>query len=169
MSVSAFRDVAQYPRRYLYTDATGVHVPTTYRRVWDDGFGARGWKIDVSIGDPEIIASTRETGSRVETSVFVHDILDHLLSGFGVSGHRSEAMALAQLALRTASDIRSDFEQMVKEDLMKGRVNGENIREFIGPDLVSQVPAEVTEGRDVMGSLVARLGEAQVIARRAAR
>ena len=52
---------------------------------------------------------------------------------------------------------------------MKGRVNGENIREFIGPDLASQVPGEIAEGPDVIGSLVARFGEAEVIGQLVAR
>jgi len=60
--------------------------------------------VNATIGDPEIIASTRETGQRINTSAFVHDILDHFLSGFGVSGHRSEAMTLIQLSKRTGSD-----------------------------------------------------------------
>ena len=60
--------------------------------------------MNATIGDPEIIASTRETGQRINTSAFVHDILDHFLSGFGVSGHRSEAMTLIQLSKRTGSD-----------------------------------------------------------------
>jgi hypothetical protein len=29
-----------------------------------DGFGARGWKLNSTLDDPEIIASTRETGKR---------------------------------------------------------------------------------------------------------
>jgi hypothetical protein len=49
-----------------------------YGRTWRDGFGARGWKVAGAVNDPEVIASTAETGERIPTSVFVHDILDHL-------------------------------------------------------------------------------------------
>ena len=94
----SFRSVEQYPQNLLRMADDGVQVPLTYKKVWDDGFGVRGWKVNVTIGDSEIIASTRETGQRINTSVFIHDILDHFLSGFGVSGHRSEAMALIQLS-----------------------------------------------------------------------
>jgi hypothetical protein len=119
----SFHSVAQYPNNLLRIGDNSVQVPVTYKKVWDDGFGARGWKVNATIGDPEIIASTRETGQRINTSVFIHDILDHFLSGFGVSGHRSEAMALIQLSRRTGSDPRPDYEQLVREDILNGRVN----------------------------------------------
>lgn len=114
----SFRSVAQYSRDLLRISDDGVDVPVTYKKVWDDGFGARGWKVNATIGDPEIIASTRETGWKINTSVFIHDILDHLLSGFGISGHRREAMALIQLAKRTGSDPGPEFEQLVREDIL---------------------------------------------------
>ena len=74
--------------------ATEVRVPCLYRRTWQDGFGARGWKLAGTANDPEVIASTAATGERIPTSVFVHDILDHFLCGLGPSGHRNEAVAL---------------------------------------------------------------------------
>ena len=119
-----YRNIMEYPKNLLQTDYGSVQVPVTYKKVWDDGFGARGWKVDATIGDPAIIASTRETGLRINTSVFIHDILDHFLSGFGVSGHRSEAMALIQLSKRTGSDPGSDYEQLGREDILNGIVNG---------------------------------------------
>ena len=124
----SFYDVAQYPSALLQITDTSVRVPVTYKQLWDDGFGARGWKINATISDPEIIASTRETGQNINTSVFIHDILDHFLSGFGVSGHRSEAMALIQLSNRTGSSPAPDYEQMVREDILNGRVNGEKTK-----------------------------------------
>ena len=87
-----------------------VVVRVTYRSEWPDGFGARGWKLDIALDDPEIIASTPSPGERINTSVLVHDILDHYVSGFPPSGHRNEAMALIQLSTRTGSDPRSDYE-----------------------------------------------------------
>jgi hypothetical protein len=107
----SFYDVTQFPPELLQAVDGDVQVPVTYKKIWDDGFGARGWKLDATIGDPEIIASTRETGQRINTSVFIHDILDHFLSDFGVSGQRREAMALIQLSKRTGSDPVSDYEQ----------------------------------------------------------
>ncbi|MCW9046581.1 MAG: hypothetical protein OQK46_00770 [Gammaproteobacteria bacterium] len=130
-----YRNIREYPQNLLRTVDGSVQVPVTYRKQWDDGFGARGWKIDATIGDPAIIASTRETGQRINTSVFIHDILDHFLSGFGVSGHRSEAMALIQLSKRTGSDPGSDYEQLVREDILNGMVNGEALMDFLPADL----------------------------------
>ncbi|WP_410352766.1 hypothetical protein [Thiohalophilus sp.] len=131
LAQGAFLDVAQYPPDLLQIRDEGAQVRVTYKKEWDDGFGARGWKLNATIGDPVIIASTRETGQRIPTSVFVHDILDHFLSGFGVSGHRSEAMALRQLYRRTGSDPRPDYRQLVKEDLFYGMVNGEKLKTFL--------------------------------------
>ncbi len=140
----SFLNVEQYPLNLLRVDDDGVHVPVTYKKAWDDGFGARGWKVDATLGDPVIIASTRETGKRINTSVFIHDILDHFLSGFGVSGHRSEAMALVQLSKRTGSDPEPDYEQLIKEDILNGSVNGEKLMEFLPADLHALIPANST-------------------------
>ncbi len=97
---SCLVDVEQYPQNLMLIHDDCVQIQVTYKKVWDDEFGARGWKLNATIGDPEIIASTRETGQKISTSAFIHDILDHFLSGFGVSGHGSEAMALIQLSKR---------------------------------------------------------------------
>ncbi|HEB97490.1 MAG TPA: hypothetical protein ENI96_13790, partial [Sedimenticola thiotaurini] len=86
-----------------------MRIPVTYRDEWQDGFGARGWKLDASLMESTVISSTAYTGEKVPTSVLVHDILDHLLSGFGFSGHRNEAMAVVQLASRTGADIEISF------------------------------------------------------------
>lgn len=138
----ACRNVEYCPQSLLRIDDDSVQVPVTYKKVWDDGFGASGWKVDATINDPEIIASTRGTGQRISTSVFIHDILDHFLSGFGVSGHRSEAMALIQLSKRTGSDPVSDYEQLIREDILNGRVNGETLKDFLPADLQALVPAD---------------------------
>lgn len=137
---TAFRDVTEYPADLLEVIEGSVHVAVTYKKTWDDDFAARGWKVNATIGDPEIIASTRETGQRINTSVFVHDILDHLLSGFGVSGHRNEAMALIQLAKRVDSDPRSDYEQIIREDFFNGRINGESFYSFLPECLLALLP-----------------------------
>ena len=136
-TISSYKDVTQFPEKFLQIDQERVRIPVTYKKSWDDGFGARGWKVDATIGDPQIIASTRETGQRISTSVFVHDILDHFLSGYGVSGHRSEAMALIQLSKRTGLSPEPDYKQIVEEDLLNGQVNGESMRAFLPSGLIA--------------------------------
>jgi len=160
LSESSCRDVLQYSQDLLLVEEDCVQVKVTYKKIWDDGFGARGWKLNASIGDPEIIASTAETGKKINTSVFIHDILDHFLSGFGVSGHRSEAMALIQLSKRTGSDPRPDYEQMVKEDIINGRVNGEHLITFLPEELHSLLELDVgMSDKEIMISLQDKIGE----------
>ena len=137
---------------------TSAHIAVTYRREWNDGFGARGWKLDLSMGDPVVIAATAETGCRIHTSVLVHDILDHHLCGLPLSGHRNEAVALLMLAERTGSDPRPDFTQMVEEELIHGMVNGEPYREFLPDDLCERVPPDLTDGPGLARRLVDQLG-----------
>ena len=158
-----FRDVHAYPSRHLCLTLTGVCVPVSYQKTWNDGFGARGWKLDVANTDPAITASTRETGGRIPTSVLIHDLLDHLLSGFDISGHRAEAMALVQLGKRTGSDVRRDYLQMVHEDLHYGRVNHESLTSFLPQTLIANVPLdEQPVGQELIQALQAQLGKEQL-------
>ncbi|RRQ22310.1 hypothetical protein D6C00_10345 [Thiohalobacter thiocyanaticus] len=133
-------------------------MPVTYRREWQDGFGARGWKLDIAIGDEFVIASTAYTGGNIPTSVLIHDIVDHYLCGFGLSGHRDEAMALIQLRERTGTDIEPDYAQMVDEDVARGLINGEPLEEFLPSDLAQQLPAQGTS-TERMRALRERIGE----------
>jgi hypothetical protein len=133
-------DVTHYSKELIQLHHDAVQVQVTYHQVWNDGFGARGWKLNSTIGDPTIIASTRDTGVKINTSVFIHDILDHFLSGFGVSGHRNEAMALAQLSKRTGSSPFADYKQMVTEDILDGQVNGETLFSFLPKKLRTLLP-----------------------------
>lgn len=160
-SVPAWRDVRRLPPTSLRFEAGAVCVPVHYRAHWDDGFGARGWKLGDAGLDPEIIASTRETGGLIPTSVLVHDALDHLLSGFAPSGHRAEAMALAQLARRTGSDPTPDYCQMIREDLLHGQIGGESACSFIGSGLrhVRAAGSPCGDDRQVMADLRQRLGD----------
>lgn len=156
----AFHDVEKYPRELIGRGEGEVRLPLVYKKSWDDGFGVRGWKLVATIGDPEIIASTRETGEKINTSVLVHDMLDHFISGFGVSGHRSEAMALAQLSKRTGSDPRPDYKQMIKEDVMQGRVNGETMKTFLPDDMLSIIPDDHTlSGKEMIRYIKNIVGE----------
>lgn len=133
-------------------------VAVTYQRQWQDGFGARGWKLDCSIDDPSVIAATAETGTRIQTSVLVHDILDHHLCGVAIGGHRNEAKALYQLAVRTGSDPAPDFAQMVDEDLMHGRVNGEPLQDFLPGWLADAVPRGAACAAECIAHLRGRFG-----------
>lgn len=162
-SNNSFQDIRQYPKKLLQILSEGVCLPVTYQKSWDDGFGARGWKLDATIGDPQIIASTRETGQKINTSVFVHDILDHFLSGFGVSGHRSEAMALIQLSKRTHSNPKPDYEQMVQEDIINGMVNGETLTTFLPEHLKDLLPSgtEMTN-REIIFFLKQKIDESKL-------
>jgi hypothetical protein len=139
-----------------------VSVPCIYREVWEDGYGARGWKLSSGVADPEIIASTAATGDQIPTSVFVHDVLDHALCGLGASGHRNEAIALMQLASRTDIDPTADFAQMVDEDLLHGRVLGEEFRDFLPSDLEKQLPSSMQHGKEAVACLEAQLGRTRL-------
>ena len=162
-------DVRAYPARFMRYSKGQVAVAVTYMRQWHDGFGARGWKIDATIGDPVIIASTRETGNRIPTSVFVHDVLDHYLSGFGISGHRSEAMALVQLSRRTGSDPLPDYRQLITEDILNGTVNGESMIDFLTGKLLQIVALSngkeyrQMSDRQIIDYLVAELGRDRLL------
>jgi len=140
------------------TRTARVEIPISYRREWDDGFGARGWKLDVAVDDPAVIAATAETGSRIPTSVVVHDVLDHWLCGLPLSGHRNEAGALYQLSVRTGSDPGPDFAQMVDEDLMHGRANGERLRDFLPPWLLEWAPERIDDDHKLIEALTQQLG-----------
>ena len=135
-----------------------ITIPFSYSQEWQDGFGARGWKLDSTIGDPAVIAATSASGERIPTSVFVHDILDHYLCGLPMSGHRNEAIAVVQLSSRTGADPRADFAQMVDEDLMQGQVNGESLRCFLPPELLAQLPDKSLQGRALIDALCKRVG-----------
>lgn len=148
-----------------HNPSPAVPVPVTYCREWRDGLGARGWKLDVSIGEPSVIAATAEHGTRIPTSVLVHDILDHHLCGFGIGGHRNEAMALMQLASRTGADPYVDFRQIVTEDLMHGHCNGESLRSFLPRDLTDLIPKDVIEGKAIINFLTGELGSSTLFDR----
>lgn len=136
-----------------------VSIPATYCSQWQDGFGARGWKLDVSIGDPAVIASTAEAGAQIPTSVFVHDILDHHLCGLAMSGHRNEAIALNLLSERTGSSPVPDYQQMIEEDILRGDVNGEPMQTFLNKELMDLVPAQSrTDDKSIVRFLINKLG-----------
>ncbi len=143
-----------------------ITVPITYRMEWPDGFGARGWKLDTTLDEPSVIAATAETGGNIPTSVLIHDLLDHHLSGFAVGGHRNEARALIQLASRTGADPGVDYAQIVDEDLMaRGHCSGEPLLDFLPADVLAHAPAGIDDGRAVMSTLARRWGREALRAR----
>ncbi len=139
-----------------------VRIPVSYRAEWQDGLGARGWKLDRGIGDPVLLAVTAYTGSKVPTSVLVHDILDHCISGFGLSGHRNEAKATLQLHLRTGAEIASSYAQLA-HDIIAGGVNGEALSEFLPPALRVLLPVSAKTDRERMNALLQQRGSVALI------
>lgn len=136
-------------------------IPVSYRDEWQDGLGARGWKMDCAIGDPVLIATTAYSGDKVPTSVLIHDMLDHFASGFGLSGHRNEAKATLQLGLRTGAEIASSYAQLA-EDIFASGINGETLAQFLPPALCALLPADAANDRERIAALVQRLGRTSV-------
>jgi hypothetical protein len=125
------------------SSATPVVVPAIYAAQWDDGFGVRGWKLDLPDLGADVIAATPYTGERIPTSVFVHDLVDHHLCGFRLSGYLDEAGALVQLAERTGSDPVPDFQQIIDEDLLSGLVAGPDWRDLLPASLAAKIDPRV--------------------------
>ena len=140
------------------TAATPVVVPALYAEQWDDGFGARGWKLDVPDLGADVIAATPYTGERIATSVFVHDLVDHHLCGFRLSGYLDEAGALIQLAERTGSDPVPDFQQIIDEDLLSGLVSGPDWKDLLPASLVAGVDTKA-DPKVALQALRRKLGD----------
>jgi len=131
-----------------------------YKKIWDDEYSSRGWKLEQAVGDPEIIAVTPYHPEKIATSVFVHDILDHSVSGFALSGHRAEAGALFQLGLRTGTDIDPDIEEMIELDILNGRVYGEPLDSFL-PDELNYFE-EIADPQNRMKNIRKKFGDEYV-------
>lgn len=136
----------------------GLH----YRAQWDDAFGARGWKLDGTEADPEVIAATPYPGEVIPTSVLIHDFLDHRLCGLTLSDYVDEAIALIQLARRTGSDPTPDYVRMVDDDLLNGLAGARTLRRLLPEDAAASIADEpspreaVTRLRDELGPGVVR-------------
>lgn len=92
-----------------------VTVPLVYRTDWDDGFYARGWKIEGEMRRGAVIASTSTISGASPTSVPVHDILDHWVSGFSCHEWIGEAKAIVMHGLRNGIDVRRSLQAMAQE------------------------------------------------------
>ena len=136
----------------------GVAIPVRYAESWEDGFGARGWKLDLPDLGADVIAATPYTGERIPTSVFVHDIVDHYLCGFALSGYLDEAGALIQLAQRTGSDPVADYGQMIDEDLLPGAFESEDWRDLLPESLVCRIE-QADSHREGMAALREEWGD----------
>lgn len=150
--------MSRIPDMHEATDAAGVSIPAEYADTWEDGFGVRGWKLDLPGCGADVIAATPYTGERIPTSVFVHDIVDHHLCGFALSGYTDEAGALIQLAERTGSDPVPDFVQIIDEDLLPGAFESDDWRELLPASLVTAVEA-APDARAGMARLRAQWGD----------
>ncbi len=77
---------------------SAVRVPVRYAECWADGFGVRGWKLDLPGAGADVIAATPHAGERIATSVFVHDIYSSVrASPRGLAsyrGHRERARGM---------------------------------------------------------------------------
>lgn len=137
---------------------SGVCIPITYRAEWDDGFGAQGWKLDTALDDRQVIACTSYTGHKSPTSVLVHDILDHLVSGLPLSGYRSEAVATTVHGLRNGIEVQSSFQWMVDEIVAATHLN-ESLSPFLSPAVANLLTADAGPGLPQKNQLLDRLGK----------
>jgi hypothetical protein len=136
----------------------GIYVPLTYRAQWEDGFGAHGWKLDIAVDDRRVIACTSYTGHKSPTSVLVHDILDHLVSGFPQSGYRNEAVATTLHGLRNGIEFQSSFEWMVDEIVAADDLD-ESILPFLSPAAANLLTSGTELGLHQKNQLLDRLGK----------
>lgn len=124
------------PRRQV----SGMLLDVTYHSECQDGYRAQGWKLNLAMDDPAVIACTAYTGNKTPTSVLVHDILDHLISGFWLSGYINEARATAMHGLRNGIKIRSSYEWMVNEILSTNNLK-EPISGLLPANISTSIPA----------------------------
>lgn len=110
-----------------------LQIPITYQDEWHDGFGARGWKLDCATGHSEMIASTSCLGGKSPTSVIVHDVVDHHLSGFGWT-LPDEAKAIVIHGLRNGIEVLSSLESLA-DDLLRESPPACAIEAFLPPEI----------------------------------
>ena len=135
-----------------------VIIDIRYCAEWDDGFGARGWKLESTIADSRVIASTAFTGEISETSVFVHDIVDHYLCGLKIGGHRNEVIAVFLHALRSGVPIDSSIALMV-EDLITTGECGEELETFLPDHMLHGTKLPATDSISLMEKIASRYGK----------
>ena len=134
-----------------------LEFPLLYRSEWQDGYGAQGWKLDVAVKDRQVIACTSYTGQKSQTSVLIHDLLDHLVSGFWLSGYRNEARATAMHGLRNGIEVRSSYEHMI-EDILRSKNLDEPFHDFLPSRLTEEIPENCVTDVEKFDFLLERLG-----------
>lgn len=140
-----------------------AQLEIVYQKCWNDGFGARGWKIAPSIDDPRVIASSTYVGLASPTCVLIHDIMDHHLCGLSIGGHRNEMVATLLHAMRNGLPVRKSIDMMIDEFLTSGYC-GEEISEFLADDLLEFISPDTPSER-VPLLLSNTLGEAAIRSR----
>ena len=139
------------------TAPSQLEFPLIYRTEWQDGYGAQGWKLDIAVNDSEVIACSSYTGQKSQTSVLIHDLLDHLVSGFWLSGYRNEARATAMHGLRNGIEVRSSYERMI-EDILQSRNLGEPFQNFLPSKVVAGIPQNCVTDTDKFEFLLKQRG-----------
>lgn len=132
------------------------HFDLTFHSEWQDGYEAQGWKLDAAINDPQVIACTAYTGEKTPTSVLVHDILDHLVSGFWLSGYANEARATAMHGLRNGIEVRSSYGWMADE-ILNSKQSPEKLTDFL-PSHITDSIADLTSHEETVAFLVDKYG-----------
>ena len=144
----------------LNTQSSGKRFDLTFHLEWKDGFGAQGWKLDVATSDPQVIACTAYTGEKTQTSVLVHDILDHLVSGFWLSGYVNEARATAIHGIRNGIEVRSSYEWMANE-ILNAKHAPEQLMDYLPPHITDVLPA-LTDTEESATFLLDKYGLAEI-------
>lgn len=130
------------------TQPSGTQFDVTYHSEWQDGYGAHGWKLNVVMDAPEVIACTAYTGNKTPTSVLVHDILDHLVSGFWLSGFANEARATAMHGIRNGIEVRSSYEWMADEILSTNLLKVQ-LTDFLPASIMDGIPTLTTPDKAI--------------------
>lgn len=135
-----------------------------YRDEWNDDFGAQGWKLEAAIADPDIIACTARSGGKSPTSVIVHDILDHFVSGFALSGCLNEARATVMHGLRNSIEVRSSFEWLI-DDILRDPASDSDAQVLLAALLPAPVRACCRSPAEMVERLKEQSGTAKMRAR----
>lgn len=144
----------------LTTGSNATQFDLIFRSEWQDGYGAQGWKLVMAMADPEVIACTAYTGSKTPTSVLVHDMLDHLVSGFRLSGYADEARATAMHGLRNGIEVRSSYEWMADE-ILRQPPSMNQLADLLPASTGDLIPAQAAP-HEAVALLLDRHGAAEI-------
>jgi hypothetical protein len=88
-------------------------------------------------------------------------MLDHLVSGFPLSGYRNEAMATTMHGLRNGIETASSFEWMVNEMLAASDLD-ESLLPFLPAKLAGTLPDDIAPGQAQVDHLLQHIGRAML-------